>query len=201
MSGNKKADNSNATFINVQIATSGNNINSVNQEANVSGGNNDDDKTDKPKQGLLAKIIAALATVCTISGISVWTVWQHLSNNDISSNISSEISVEQNEVFLHSEYSKITIYQETNMTATLNFEADSVVLTAYLASGKSDSLDMSQKNSTEWVEKVIFNEVGVHEIQVTATAPNGDVFKNSIEVEVVPISIDFNDLLDDNTLL
>ena len=72
----------------------------------------------------MGKIIFWLTTVCTIGGIGVLPLWQLLSDNDISGNISSEISVEPNEIFLHSEYSKITIYQETNMTATLNFEAD-----------------------------------------------------------------------------
>ncbi len=92
-------------------------------------------------------------------------------------------------IILFSEYSKITIYQETNMTATLNFEAESVTITAYLASGKIDTLSMSKKNSTEWEEKVIFNETGIHEVVATATTPNGDVVENSIQIEVIPISL------------
>ena len=75
------------------------------------------------------------------------------------------------------------------MTATLNFEADSVNITAYLASGKSDTLPMSRKNSTEWEEKVIFNETGTHKIVAAATAPDGSVLEDTIEVEVIPISL------------
>lgn len=101
------------------------------------------------------------------------------------------ITAPQYEIYLYSEYSKVTLYQETNMTATLNFEADSVSITANLASGNTDTLEMSRKNSNEWEKKVIFNETGVHEIVVTAITPNGDVLENSIEVEVVPISFDF----------
>lgn len=199
MSKQKKSDNLNATFISVQIAASSNNINSVNQDSFFSNNSNSKQK-NKPKQGRLAAIIAALATFCTISGLSGSTLWQYISKNNTQIDILDEADEEQNEIFLHSEYSKITIYQETIMTATLNSEADSVVITAYLASGKNDSLDMSQKNANEWVEKVIFNEVGVHEIEVTATMSNGEVLRNSIEVEVIPNSIDFDDLLDISSL-
>lgn len=74
------------------------------------------------------------------------------------------------------------------MTATLNFETDSVSITPYLASDKSDTLSMSRKNSTEWEEKVIFNETGTHKIVATAAAPDGSVLDDTIEIKVIPIS-------------
>ncbi len=58
---------------------------------------------------------------------------------------SNESSPEEYNIFLYSEYSKITIYGENNMTATLNFETDEVAITAYLASGKVDTLSMNRK--------------------------------------------------------
>lgn len=37
--------------------------------------------------------------------------------------------------------------------------------------------------------KVIFNETGVHEVVATAITPNGDVVENSIQIEVIPVSL------------
>lgn len=109
------------------------------------------------------------------------------------SGLSNESSPEECKIFLYSEYSKITIYGENNMTATLNFEADEVTITAYLASGKVDTLSMNRKNSTEWGKKVIFNETGVHKIIATATAPNGCVIEGATEIEVIPVNLgDYN---------
>lgn len=56
---------------------------------------------------------------------------------------------EQYEIYLYSEYSKVTIGVETDITATLNFDTDSVSITAYLASGNRDTLVMQQKSNTE----------------------------------------------------
>lgn len=110
-----------------------------------------------------------------------------------SSSLSNESSPEECKIFLYSEYSKITIYGENNMTATLNFETDEVTITAYLASGKVDALTMDRKNSTEWGKKVIFNETGIHKIVATATAPNGCVIEGTTEIEVIPVNLgDYN---------
>lgn len=122
-------------------------------------------------------ILTIIGLIFTISGVSI--VWL----------IGIFQKSEPYNIILFSEYSKITIYQETNMTATLNFEAESVTITAYLASGKIDTLSMSKKNSTEWEEKVIFNETGIHEVVASATTPSGDVVENSIQIEVIPISL------------
>lgn len=198
-------------------------------------------------------IVGAIATFCTISGFSVVSVYNYVSNgnnngsasniaegsetNDLSvasdpsetgkqsetidsSNVdelytesgscskdlmsvsnttlettgsSSDSTFEEYKVFLYSEYSKITIYGENNMTATLNFEADEVSITAYLASGKVDTLTMNRKNLSEWGKKVVFNETGIHKIEAAALAPDGRIIVGVTEIEVIPINLnDYN---------
>ncbi len=79
------------------------------------------------------------------------------------------------------------------MTATLNFEHDEVSITAYLASGKVDTLIMNRKNPTEWGKKVVFNETGIHKIVATAVAPDGRTIEGITEIEVIPINLgDYN---------
>lgn len=115
------------------------------------------------------------------------------SSSSEESSSTSESHLEECKIFLYSEYSKITIYGENNMTATLNFETDEVTITAYLASGKVDTLTMDRKNSTEWGKKVIFNETGIHKIVATATAPNGCIIEGATEIEVIPVNLgDYN---------
>lgn len=97
-------------------------------------------------------------------------------------------------IFLYSEYSKITIYQETNMTVTLNFDADSVSITANLASGKSDKLMMHRKDAMTWEEKVVFDETGTHEIVAKAISRDGDVVEDKITVEVISLNLDSFDI-------
>ena len=83
---------------------------------------------------------------------------------------------------------------QIDMTASLNFETDAVIITAHLASGGEDTVSLERKNATEWQKNVEFTETGVHEIVVTATAPSGEVIENSIEVEVTPVSIDMDSI-------
>lgn len=108
--------------------------------------------------------------------------------------VSSEpTSPDEYMIFLYSEYSKITIYGENNMTATLNFDADEVSITAYLASGNVDTLYMNRKNSTEWGKKVIFDEVGVHKIVASAVAPDGNIVEGTTKIEVIAVNFgDYN---------
>lgn len=73
---------------------------------------------------------------------------------------------------------------------TLNFETESVIITAYLASGKSDTLQMNKKSSSEWYKRVYFNETGKHTIIATATTSDGNIIENSISIEVIPITLD-----------
>lgn len=138
----------------------------------------DTDEIKKISKSKLPMILSVVGLIITVSGVSF--VWL----------INLFAPAPENQITLFSEYSKITIYQETNMTATLNFEADSVNITAYLASGKRDTLPMSRKNSTEWEEKVIFNETGTHKIVAEAIAPDGSALEDTIEIEVVPVSFD-----------
>lgn len=83
------------------------------------------------------------------------------------------------------------------MTATLNFETDSVSITAYLASGKVDTLVMSKKSSYEWQEKVIFNEVGTHKVVASAIDRNGIEITDTISIEVIPLSVDYENIFSD----
>lgn len=217
--------------------------------------NDDSNKSPPPQNPIrnnLGAIIGGIATFCTISGISVISVINCVSNGgegssvvaessgtnelseasdlsetgerseagDSSSKVESytesessskdDITSEANttsdaasssssssftdyKIFLYSEYSKIITYGENNMTATLNFEADEVIITAYLASGKVDSLTMNRKNSTEWGKKVEFNETGIHKIVATAVAPDGRTIEGTTEIEVIPINFgDYN---------
>ncbi len=218
--------------------------------------NDDSNKSPPPQKPIrnnLGAIIGGIATFCTISGISVISVINCVSNggegssvvaessgtnelseasdlsetgerseagdssskiessytksdssskNDITSEAntqsdaassSSSLPFTDYKIFLYSEYSKIIIYGENNMTATLNFDADKVIITAYLASDKVDSLTMNRKNSTEWGKKVEFNETGIHKIVATAVAPDGRTIEGTTEIEVIPINFgDYN---------
>lgn len=216
----------------------------------ITSNNNTSNGSPKPpKRGRqkIAAIIGVITTFCTISGLSVSSVYKHVCANPDEGSISETIELsgtgdssdteessgtgelsgkaeppktnkphsttesmistepskasessgttnsEEYKIYLYSEYSKITIYSENNITATLNFEAEEVSITAYLASGGVDRLYMNRRNSTEWGKKVIFNETGIHKIVAVAVAPNGEEIKGSTEVEVIDINIgDFN---------
>lgn len=123
----------------------------------------------KSKAGL---IITIIGLVISVSGVSVWGLIKDRKPDK--------------EIYLYAEYSKVVLNQPTNMTATLNFEADSVSITAHLGSGAEDTLEMQQKSATEWQKKVKFVETGTHTVVVTATTADGDTVENSIEVEVIP---------------
>lgn len=193
MKQHEKSNVQNIEIHNLQMAIGNNNTTNGTQPQLKKGGSKK-----------IAAIIGAVATFCTISGISIYSVYNHINDcfgddslpeiieplPEAESSLSGTVDSEEYKIFLFSEYSKITIYQETNMTATLNFETNSVSITAYLASGKNDTLSMSRKNSTEWEEKVIFNETGTHKIVATAVAPDGSALEDIIEVEVIPISFD-----------
>ncbi|MBS6587055.1 MAG: hypothetical protein KH345_13005 [Eubacterium sp.] len=146
------------------------------------------DKVKKVKV-IIEKIIGIGTIFCTLSGITALSIY-----NCVNSGIDD---TEPNSIILFSEYSKITIYQETNMTATLNFETDSVSITAYLASGKVDTLVMSKKSSYEWQEKVIFNEVGTHKVVASAIDRNGIEITDTISIEVIPLSVDYENIFSD----
>lgn len=157
--------------------------------------------TDKIVKDTKSPIPLIVTTILGIGAIAatIWGAIYSVHNNDNNSiydesQITNSIIAAEPmyELYLYSEYSKITIYQENNMTATLNFDTDCVKMTAYLESGKVDTLEMNRKNSEEWGKKVIFNEVGTHEIVAEAVTPEGDTVKYSIKVEVIPVSVDMN---------
>lgn len=139
---------------------------------------NDIQKSTKSKLPIILTIIGLIITASGVSVRGIYNNYKEQHKED-----------EQHEIYLYSEYSKVTIGVETNITATLNFDTDSVTITAYLASGKTDTLAMQQKNNTEWQKRVYFDEIGIHTIVVTAVDPDGNLVEDTIEVEVVPIGI------------
>lgn len=139
---------------------------------------NDIQKSAKSKLPIILTIIGLLISA---SGVSAWGIINNYKEHHKED--------EQYKIYLYSEYRKVTIGVETDITATLNFDTDSVSITAYLASGNRDTLVMQQKNNTEWQKKVYFDEIGIHTIAVTAVDPNGDLVEDTIEVEVVPLRI------------
>lgn len=88
------------------------------------------------------------------------------------------------EIYLYSNYKTVMVGQNVDLTSTMNFEAESVYVTAYLESGRQDTLEMNQNNKNEWSKKVYFEEKGTHEIIVTATTSDGKQFEDSIKIKV-----------------
>ena len=162
----------------------------------------DDMKKDvtEIRKNKVGTIIAIITLLVTISGVSVAGVIDWLKSkteleavivvdeSKSASGIESEPEPEYT-IYLYPEYSKFNVGFKVDMTASLNFDADSVSITAHLASGREDTVKLKRKNEKEWQNKVVFDEAGVHEIVVSATASNGEVIENSVEVEVTPISI------------
>lgn len=130
----------------------------------------------KSSKSKLTVIISIIALVFTISGVSIWGIIEKISE-----------ASPQYELYLSSEYTKLKVKAETDITATLNFDTDSISITAYLNSIKNgDTLEMLQEDSTKWHKKVFFEETGIYKVVATATAPNGDIIEKSIEIEVIP---------------
>lgn len=182
--------------INTNLTQISDNIERGNNELNQIKKNTDEIVKDtKSPIPLIVTIILGIGAIAATIWSAIYSV-HYNDNNPIfdESKITNSITVDEPmyELYLYSEYSKITIYQENNMTANLNFDTDCVKITAYLESGKVDTLDMNRKNSEEWGKKVIFNEVGTHEIVAEAVTPEGDTLKYSIKVEVIPMNVDIN---------
>lgn len=142
--------------------------------------NNLADNTQKrPKSEKIISVIMILAALVTIGGFTM---------KDFFIKIISYPSDPQSqyEIYLSSEYTKLNTYAETDITATLNFMPQSVSISAYLDSVKNgDTLELVQKNKTEWHKKVIFEEAGIYKIIATAILPNGDIIEDYIEIEVI----------------
>lgn len=153
-------------------------------------------KNSASKVGTIIAVIGVLVAVSGVSVIGLIDRWRAKTEAGAETAIAeSEPEAEpepEYAIYLYPEYSTFSIGAEIDMTASLNFETDAVSITAHLASGEEDTLELYRKNTTEWQKKVVFTETGVHEIIATATAPNGEVIESSIEVEVTPISIDMD---------
>lgn len=141
----------------------------------------------KNSKSKLPIIISFIALIVTISGVSVWGIIEKLAEK-----------APQYELYLSSEYTKLNVKAETDIIATLNFNASSISITAYLNSIKNgDTLEMIQENGTKWHKKVTFTETGIYRVVATAIAPNGDIVEESIEIEVIPTEGDiFNQIFE-----
>lgn len=137
-------------------------------------------------QSKVPTIIGVATLIVTIIGIII-------ANNKLLTESSSNESAvaiptptkEVYTIYLYPEYRKFRVRFKNDMTATLNFNTDSVSITAYLNSEKNgETVIMTQKNSEEWQAKVQFKEAGTYEVIATATAPDGTIVEGSVEVEV-----------------
>lgn len=156
------------------------------------------DELVKSSRAKLPLIVAIIGVVVTIIGIIIPIVKPTAESlPDISStdtagfppNISStDIATSTYEIYLYSDYKRVEVGFQTDITASLNFDTDSVNIDAYRDSvHNGDTVIMTQKNSTEWQAKVYFQETGTFEIVATATAPDGNVIEGTVEIEVIPV--------------
>ncbi len=199
----RKKQNKEIVHTLINISSNTNKTNKILQDIKEEGEQtNDQVQNIIYSQNEIIKILKSPVTIIlSVVAIAV-TVWGTLysvhNSNDNSASTPApdnpEIAEQTYELYLYSEYSKITIYGETNITATLNFDTDYVTVTAHLASGKTDTLSMNRKNSEEWELKVIFNEPGTHEIVAETKTPDGDILNKSIKVEVIPMNINLDQL-------
>lgn len=99
----------------------------------------------------------------------------------------SHVASSEYTIFLSSEYSKLKVHAQTDLTATLNFDTSAVTISAYLDSViDGDTLSMIRNNETEWHKMVYFEHTGTYEIIATSIAPNGETIENSLKIEVIP---------------
>ncbi len=177
----------------------------------------DTEKSSRSKIPLYSLIVAVIALVVTVSGLSVSGIydrWKAAAEPKPVSKMEPEVVPEMKveagtepemetkaetdaeepeyTIYLYSAYSTVKVYAETEMTATLNFETDAVSITAYYESGGEDTIALKRKNATEWQKTVYFEKLGVHKVVVTAETPDGETIENSIEVEVIPLNIDMD---------
>lgn len=108
----------------------------------------------KNSKSKLPIIISIITLIVTISGVSVWGIFEKLSEKP-----------PQYELYLSSEYTKLKVKAETDIVATMNFNASSISITAYLDSIKNgDTLEMIQENGNKWHKKVTFEETGIYRV-------------------------------------
>ena len=122
-------------------------------------------------------IIEILALIVTTIGVLI----AYLQYKD------SHVSQSEYKIYLSSEYTTLKVTAATDITATLNFDANSVSLSAYLDSvADGDTLLMTRNNETEWHKKVYFEHLGTYEVIATAVTPDGETVEASLEIKVIP---------------
>lgn len=128
--------------------------------------------------------LAWLAAVVTILGVIIATISVLI---DYSQYKDSHVSQSEYKIYLSSEYTTLKVTAATDITATLNFDANSVSLSAYLDSvADGDTLLMTRNNETEWHKKVYFEHLGTYEVIATAVTPDGETVEASLEIKVIP---------------
>lgn len=162
-----------------------------NTVSNIKGNTDEWGKGSNPKFSKISQIIAMAAGITTIIvGIITVIVMFIPKDNSPTEGLVNESTIhptrtEPYEIYLYPEYRSFEVGFHNDMTASLNFDTDSVSITAYLNSVKNgDTVIMQQKNATEWQTKVKFMEPGTFEVIATATAPDGTIVEGSVEVEV-----------------
>ncbi len=147
-------------------------------------------RSNRAKLPLIVAIISAVATIigtiATIIGILISNVKPIAeSPSDISG---TDTTTSAYEIYLYSDYKRVEVGFQTDITATLNFDTDSVYIDAYLDSvHNGDTVIMTQKNSSEWQARVYFQEIGNFEIVATAIAPDGTIIEGTVEIEIIPV--------------
>lgn len=145
-------------------------------------------KSSKSKLPIIIGIIGVVVT--TISAIPAITALLPPNSSPSNTGASNESALPTdavvNEIFLYCDHRKLRVGAETAITASLNFNADSVAIDAYLDSVHSgDTIKMTQKSSSEWQANIYFTEAGIFNVVATATAPDGTVIEGSVEIEVI----------------
>lgn len=180
MSKRKKRNNNSENSMNKLVA------NTENIAQNSMETNKNTAELVKRSKSKLPIIISILTLLVTISGVTVFEIINMVKEKSIIPKI-----------YLSSEYTKIEAYAETDITATLNFDADSVSITAYLNSEKNgDTVEMQQVSDYEWRAKVYFQESGIYKIVSIATTPEGDVIEETLDIEVIPSNVTENQIWD-----
>lgn len=90
---------------------------------------------------IYSKIISIIVLLVAVSGVSVigiWDRWKAKMDSEVK--IVDDKSESQYKIYLYSEYSTFYIGMQIDMTASVNFETDAVIVTAYLASGREDTV-------------------------------------------------------------
>ena len=113
--------------------------------------------TEKPSK--LSIVIEIIALIVTIIGVLI--AYLQYKN--------SHVSHSEYKIYLSSEYTILKANATTDITATLNFETNSISLNAYLNSiADGDTLLMTRNNETEWHKNVYFEHTGTYEVIATS---------------------------------